>query len=72
MEELPKYINVTRVITFDVSQTEELIHAYSVRDEDEEVTLEEIMEHIEDEVSEYFTGSLKDLIWTDENGDELE
>ncbi len=72
MEELPKYINVTRVITFDVSQTEELIHAYSVRDEDEEVTLEEIMEHIEDEVSEYFTGNLKDLIWTDENGDELE
>jgi hypothetical protein len=72
MEELPKYINVTRVITFDVSQTVDLIHANSIRDEDEEVTLEEIMEHIEGEVSEYFTGSLKDLIWTDENGDELE
>jgi len=40
--------------------------------ENEEVGLEEVIERIEGEVSEYFTGSLKDLIWTDENGDELE
>ena len=47
---------------------QDLIHEL----EDEEVGLDQIIERIEGEVSEYFTGSLKDLIWTDENGDELE
>lgn len=68
MEELPTYINVTRVITYNVKDMQDLIHEL----EDEEVGLDQIIERIEGEVSEYFTGSLKDLIWTDENGDELE
>jgi hypothetical protein len=68
MEELPTYINVTRVITYNVKDMQDLIYEL----EDEEVGLDQIIERIEDEVSEYFTGSLKDLIWTDENGDELE
>jgi len=68
MEKLPKYINVTRVITYNVKDMQELIYEL----EDEEVGLDQIIERIEDEVSEYFTGSLKDLIWTDENGDEID
>lgn len=68
MGELPTYINVTRVITYNVKDMQDLIHEL----EDEEVGLDQIIERIEGEVSEYFTGSLKDLIWTDENGDELE
>jgi hypothetical protein len=68
MEELPKYINVTRVITYNVKDMQDLIYEL----EDEEVGLDQIIERIEDEVSEYFTGSLKDLIWTDENGNEID
>jgi hypothetical protein len=68
MEELPTYINVTRVITYNVKDMQDLIYEL----ENEEVGLEEVIERIEGEVSEYFTGNLKDLIWTDENGDELE
>ena len=68
MGELPTYINVTRAITYNVKDMQDLIHEL----EDEEVGLDQIIERIEGEVSEYFTGSLKDLIWTDENGDELE
>jgi hypothetical protein len=68
MEELPTYINVTRVITYNVKDMQDLIYEL----ENEEVGLDQIIERIEDDISEYFTGSLKDLIWTDENGDELE
>jgi hypothetical protein len=68
MEELPTYINVTRVITYNVKDMQDLIYEL----EDEEVGLDQIIERIEDEVSEYFTGSLKDLIWTDENGNEID
>jgi hypothetical protein len=68
MDTLPTYINVTRVITYNVKDMQDLIYEL----ENEEVGLEEVIERIEGEVSEYFTGSLKDLIWTDENGDELE
>ena len=68
MDTLPTYINVTRVITYNVKDMQDLIYKL----ENEEVGLEEVIERIEGEVSEYFTGSLKDLIWTDENGDELE
>jgi hypothetical protein len=68
MDTLPTYINVTRVITYNVKDMQDLIYEL----ENEEVGLEEVIERIEGEVSEYFTGSLRDLIWTDENGDELE
>ena len=68
MDTLPTYINVTRVITYNVKDMQDFIYEL----ENEEVGLEEVIERIEGEVSEYFTGSLKDLIWTDENGDELE
>ena len=68
MDTLPTYINVTRVITYNVKDMQDLIYEL----ENEEVGLEEVIERIEGEVSEYFTGSLNDLIWTDENGDELE
>jgi hypothetical protein len=68
MEELPKYINVTRVITYNVKDMQDLIYEL----EDEEVGLDQIIERIEGEVSEYFTGSIKDLIWTDENGEEID
>jgi hypothetical protein len=68
MDTLPTYINVTRVITYNVKDMQDLIYEL----ENEEVGLDQIIERIEDDISEYFTGSLKDLIWTDENGDELE
>ncbi len=71
MDTLPRYINVTRVITFDVQNMQDLIHQLH-KEEDEEVTLDEVIERIESELFLYFPGNQKDLIWTDENGDELE
>jgi hypothetical protein len=51
-----------------VKDMQDLIYELEV----EEVGLDQIIERIESEVSEYFTGSIKDLIWTDENGEDID
>jgi hypothetical protein len=70
METLPKYINVTRVITFDVQDISDILH--EVKPDGEEVTMEEIMDYISDDLSDWFVGNFGDLIWKDENGDDID
>jgi len=72
MEELPKYINAMKVISYDVEQmVEDVCKAYSISQK--EVTRDMIMEYLEELVKEDFayrdyTG---DVIFQDENGEEL-
>lgn len=70
MEKLPKYINVTRVITFDVEDIVEKLQ--EVREEGKEVTLEEVTNYISEDLYDWFTGNFGDLIWRDENGDDID
>lgn len=70
MEKLPKYINVTRVITFDVQDIVDILH--EVKPDDEEVTMEEITDYISDDLSDWFVDGHTDLIWKDENGDDID
>ena len=72
MEKLPERINAMKVISYDVEQmVEDVCNAYSITKE--EVTLEMIMEYLEELVAQDFayqdyTG---DVIFQDENGEEL-
>jgi len=72
MEELPKYINAMKVISYDVEQmVEDVCKAYSISQK--EVTRDMLMEYLEELVKEDFayrdyTG---DVIFQDENGEEL-
>ena len=72
MEELPKYINAMKVISYDVEQmVEDVCKAYRISQK--EVTRDMIMEYLEELVKEDFayrdyTG---DVIFQDENGEEL-
>lgn len=72
MERLPERINAMKVISYDVQQiVEDVCNAYSITKE--EVTLEMVMEYVEELVAEDFayqdyTG---DVILQDENGEEL-
>ena len=70
MEKLPKYINVTRVISFDVQDISDILH--EVKPDGEEVTMEEIVDYISDDLSDWFVGNFGDLIWKDENGDDID
>jgi hypothetical protein len=70
MEKLPKYINVTRVISFDVQDISDILH--EVKPDGEEVTMEEIMDYISDDLSDWFVGNFGDLIWKDENGEDID
>jgi len=70
MSELPKRINVMRVVSFDVL---DIVESLTENDETlRTVTLEEIMEQVEAWVEEDFPADrIKDLIIQDENGEEL-
>jgi hypothetical protein len=70
MEKLPKYINVTRVISFDVQDISDILH--EVKPDGEEVTMEEIVDYISDDLSDWFVGNFGDLIWKDENGEDID
>ena len=68
---LPERINVMRVITYDVQQVCDNIRLHTPVDE---ITLEEILDWIDPWVEEDFGGVdnwRKDLIYQDENGEEL-
>lgn len=70
MEKLPKYINVTRVITFDVQDIVDVLH--EVKPDGEEVTMDEITDYISADLTDWFVGNFGDLIWKDENGDDID
>lgn len=70
MTNLPETINVMRVVTYDVSGICEQIHE-SLEKPLEDITLQDCMEWIEDWVNEDFGGYTDDLIYQDENGEEL-
>jgi hypothetical protein len=67
---LPERINVMRVITYDVSGICEQIHNTLEKSLDE-ITIEDCMNWIEDWVNEDFNGYTDELIYQDENGDDL-
>lgn len=84
MTTLPERINVMRVITYDVSEImkqliderdSEVIYdkdGSRLLSADEPFTIEEIMDRVESYVEDDFAGvKLKDLIFQDENGEEL-
>lgn len=66
---LPERINVMKVISYDVQQICEDIHAAHEKPFDE-ITIEDCLDWIEDWVGEDF-GYGNDLIYQDENGEEL-
>lgn len=71
MSELPKRINVMRVVSYDV---QDIVERLTENDETlRTVALEEIMEQVEAWVEEDFPADrIKDLIIQDENGEELD
>ena len=68
MNDLPERINVIKTVTYDVPSILDDIKKMGV---DFEInTVDDVMEFIEDWVAEDF-GSLDNLIFQDENGEEL-
>lgn len=68
MNNLPERINVIKTVTYDVPSILDDIKKMGV---DFEInTVDDVMEFIEDWVAEDF-GSLDNLIFQDENGEEL-
>ena len=75
-DRLPERINVMRVISYDVQQiVNDLIEAG--KKDDGKVTLSDVTEYIEGLVADDFscgyghTADGRDLIWQDENGEEV-
>lgn len=66
---LPEYINVSKVVTYDVETIAKNLREMN-DDPNYEPTLLEITEYIDDWVFEDF-GDNYGLIYTDENGEEL-
>lgn len=69
MNDLPERINVIRTVTYDVPSIVSDIRTM-LDDHHHNPDLAEVMEFIEDWVAEDF-GSLDNLIFQDENGEEL-
>jgi len=66
-ETIPKRINVMKVVTYDVEAIRRDMHNDMGIDLD---TVDDVMEFIEEWVAEDF-GGLSNLIFQDENGNEL-
>lgn len=66
--ELPERINVMRVISYEVDK---IVNDLKDMEHEGEITLEDILEVINDYVIEDFGTSYKNLIFQDENGEEL-
>ena len=67
---LPKRINVMRVLSFDVESIQIMLAEFNASEVDYVATETEIMDVIMREAHEYFGGA-SDLIVQDENGEEL-
>jgi hypothetical protein len=77
LEVFPERINVTKVITYDVEGVrQQIISDNRAKDEEIEVTLEDVIEMIYHYAEDDFgcgwghKDDLKDLIFQDENGEE--
>jgi hypothetical protein len=77
LEVFPERINVTKVITYDVEGIkQQIISDNRAKDEEIEVTLEDVIEMIYHYAKDDFgcgwghESDLKDLIFQDENGEE--
>jgi hypothetical protein len=68
MNKLPKRINVTKVVSYDVDK---IVGDIKDMGREEEITLESILDYIDGWVQEDF-GSEHELIFTDEDGEELQ
>jgi len=68
MNKLPKRINVTKVVSYDVDK---IVGDIKDMGREEEITLESILDYIDGWVQEDF-GSEHELIFADENGEELQ
>jgi len=70
MSDLPKSINVMKVISYDVQQiVEDLMAHYD--EEASAVDMKKIMEYVDSLVEEDFDTSKDYLIYQDENGNEI-
>ena len=67
---LPERINVMKVVSYDVQQICENIHECHKQPFDE-ITIEDCLEWIRSWVEEDFNGDIEELIYQDENGEEL-
>lgn len=65
---LPERINVMRVITYEVSQ---IVSDLEDMEHEGEITLDDVLEVVEDYALEDFGTNPKTLIFQDENGQEL-
>ena len=66
------HINVMRVFTYDVEEIVRTIHQDNRGDADIEVTYDDVMEYVEMLVEDDFrSNGTKDLLYTDQNGDNL-
>lgn len=76
MSDLPEKINVMKVVTYDVNRLLEIIHEETEKPF-EEITREEVVARAEDFATGDFScdwgheTNLRDLIFQDENGEEL-
>ena len=74
---LPDRINVTKVVTYDVAEITNSLRELGALEDDKEPTLEDILWLVEDFAKEDFgcghghNASIRDLIFQDENGEEL-
>ena len=72
MSDLPERINVMKVVTYDVQNIMESIVSMNTDKDFDDITLEEVMEQVEAWVEDDFpTERVKDLIFQDENGEDL-
>ena len=77
MSELPKTINVTRVISYDVAKVVENILGDRDPSETGNVTIGEVMERVESYCEDDFScgwghkNEIDDLIFTDQDGNEI-
>jgi hypothetical protein len=69
--ELPERINVMKVLSFDVESIQTMLAEFNASEVDYVATETEVMDVVMREAYEYFGGS-SDLIFQDENGEELD
>lgn len=69
---LPKRINAMKLISYDVQQIVEMLMSENELENDSTITLEMVMNRVEDWVEEDFAHDVSDsTIFQDENGEEL-
>ena len=70
MNKLPERINVMKVVTYNVHEIAESICELDSEMNMDTITIEDVLDYVQDWVYEDF-GTSRDLIWQDENGEDL-